>query len=176
MRFTVSTDVEIFPGTTSTVLAHEIVDYLVQPETWEKHLRLLHVQDEGHTTEKGIQPVPRYHFSATKMDSRPLLPSVRQSRKINLSYVQDPTFPEVKFTMTSPTLKYFSRAVRITEHERGGRTYLEVKCDVVVEYKWAMFAFCFGTHRQLENDHEALLAETKAEFETKQKRPHSRKL
>jgi len=70
--------------------------------------------------------------------------------------------------MSCQNTKYYSRAIRIVEHDVKNKTFLEVKCDVVIEYKWLHLLTHLGSSRLVQADHEALLQAVKDEFESKQ--------
>ena len=89
---------------------------------------------------------------------------------MQLSFVQDADFPEVSFRMKTPSTKYYSRVIRVVEMERNNQTYLEVKCDVIVEYKISLLAVLSGAAKYIEAEHIALLHTMKVDMEAQQRK------
>lgn len=147
----------------STRMAHEIIEYLVQPKHLEKHLMLRNIKEEGHTTE-GPQVVARYHFVATACYKGLFL---TRRIPVQMSYVHDPQSPEAVWSIQTPQTNFFSKAIRVTELERNGRTVLQVTCDVVVEYKLILLARFAGVKNKMEREHMNLLLAMKDEMEAR---------
>ena len=175
VRFAISTEVELLSSINSTIVAHEILEYLVKPSLWEKHLRFRNVLEQGHTTDKGDHhAIPRYHFRAETLEPGAFF-GLRRTQ-IDVSYIQDPDFPELTFRLRTPNTKYYSKVIRVAECERNNQTYLEVKCDVVIDYKLAMIASCSGAVHQVQMDHEALLTDMKLAMEKEFNQPKKKLL
>lgn len=166
MRFAVAVDIAVPKGANTTALAHELLEMVTRPSNWEKHLHITNLSDEGHTTEQvGNQPMPRHHFGGYAVEPAPLFGKKRRSQ-VQVSYIQDPICPEVRFTIKSPSTRYYTRVFRVMEHEVAGETLLEVKCDVVIEHKSFFLAACRGVSSNTQHEHERLLQAIKLEFES----------